>query len=98
MNNKRLFSSIAVSYFITSLTAPAIHAESDSDGFKCYGISGPGENDCDPLDHQEHTCGGASVRDHHAGDWKVTANPKECKHQGGLSEEQARKKLGLPPK
>ncbi len=50
------------------------------------------------IDHNEHTCGAASKRDHHIGDWRVVANAEECKQQGGFSEEEARRKLGLPPK
>lgn len=94
MKSKALLSSIAITCFISSLTTTAIHAD---DGFKCYGISGPGENDCDPLDHDGHTCGGASDRDHHIGDWKVAESEQKCKAAGGLSEQEARKKLGLPP-
>jgi uncharacterized membrane protein len=95
MKSKALLSSLAFSCFISSLDTPVLHAES---GFKCYGISGPGENDCDPTDHDGHTCGGESRRDRHLGDWKVVASESACKQQGGFSEAEAREKLGLPPK
>lgn len=94
MNSKTLLSSLAITSFAASLSSSVVCAD---DGFKCYGISGPAENDCDPLDHNEHDCSAASERDHHAGDWKVVVNEAECKKKGGLSEAEARKKLGLQP-
>jgi uncharacterized membrane protein len=94
MKSKALLSSVALTCFISSINTSVIHADA---GFKCYGISGPGENDCDPLDHDGHTCGGESERDHHVGDWKVVESEQKCKAEGGLSEAVAREKLGLPP-
>ncbi len=64
---------------------------------KCYGVAEAGENGCGALDHDGHSCNGQSVRTNHAGDWKM-ADSVECAKQGGLTEEQARKKLGLPAK
>lgn len=94
MNSKTLLSSIAITSFIASLSSSVVHAD---EGFKCYGVSAPGENDCGALDHNEHDCGAESDRDRHVGDWKVVVNEAECKKMGGLSEADARKKLGLPP-
>jgi uncharacterized membrane protein len=91
-SNIRL-SSLAITCFVASISQSVVQAD---EGFKCYGVSGPAENDCDPLDHNGHTCSAESERDHHAGDWKVAANEAECKQLGGLSEADARKKLGLP--
>jgi len=95
MKSKTFLSAAALTCFLSPATTPALHAEDV--GFKCYGVSGPADNDCDPLDHQEHTCGGVSKRDRHIGDWKVVESAESCKKQGGLSEEDARKKLGLSP-
>jgi uncharacterized membrane protein len=85
MNSKTLLSSLAITSFVASLSSSVVYAD---DGFKCYGVSGPGENACNALDHNEHDCAAASDRDHHMGDWKVVAS---------LSEAEARKKLGLAP-
>lgn len=93
MKSKIRLSSLAITCFVASISQSAVQAD---EGFKCYGVSGPAENDCDPLDHSEHTCSAASVRDHHVGDWKVVGNETECKTLGGLSEADACKKLGLP--
>lgn len=92
-NSKTLLSSLAVTAFAASFTATPLQAH---EGYKCYGISAPGQNDCDALDHSEHTCGGHSTRDKHPGDWTVTADEAECKAKGGLSEAEARKALNLP--
>jgi uncharacterized membrane protein len=94
MNSKSVLSSIAITCFISSVGSNPIHSTTPC---KCYGISGPGENDCDALDHSEHTCGGASTRDRHIGDWKMTESADACKKAGGLLESEARKRLGLPP-
>ncbi len=83
MNSKTLLSSLAITSFVASFTSNSVHAEEE--GYKCYGVSAPGENACNALDHNEHDCAAASKRDHHTGDWKVVANEAECK------------KLGLPP-
>lgn len=61
---------------------------------KCYGVAKAGKNDCDALDHKKHTCGGLSRRNDHPGDWTLR-DADECKKLGGLTEEEARKKLGL---
>lgn len=95
MKTKTLYSSLALTCFVASFNNSVVHA--DEDGFKCYGVSGPRENDCDPLDHDGHTCAGGSDRDRHIGDWKVVASESECKNSGGLSEAEAREKLGLKP-
>jgi uncharacterized membrane protein len=94
MNSKTLLSSLAITSFVASLSSSVVYAD---DGFKCYGVSGPGENACNALDHNEHDCAAASDRDHHMGDWKVVASEAECKELKGLSEAEARKKLGLAP-
>jgi uncharacterized membrane protein len=94
MKSNLCLSSLAITCFVASISQSVIHAD---DGFKCYGISGPAENDCTALDHNEHDCAAASTRDHHIGDWKVVKDEAECKKQNGLSEADARKKLGLPP-
>ncbi|MDP3641455.1 MAG: DUF2282 domain-containing protein [Alphaproteobacteria bacterium] len=93
MNSKTLLSSLAITSFAASLSSSVVYAE---EGFKCYGVSAPGGNACNALDHNEHDCAAASDRDHHLGDWKVATNEAECKKLGGLSEAEARKKLGLP--
>lgn len=95
MNSKTLLSSLALTSFVASFTSSTVHAEEE--GYKCYGVSAPGENACNALDHNEHDCAAASERDHHIGDWKVVASEAECKKLKGLSEAEARKKLGLPP-
>jgi uncharacterized membrane protein len=94
MNSKQLLSTFAASCFIASLSTSLVSAK---EGFKCYGVSGPGENDCDPLDHKEHLCTAESKRDKHIGDWQIVGDEAECKTKGGFSEADARKKLGLPP-
>lgn len=95
MKSHTLLSTLAVTCFVASITSSPVHAEEE--GYKCYGVSGPGENACNALDHNEHDCAGVSERDHHMGDWKVVASEAECKKLKGLSEAEARKKLGLPP-
>lgn len=95
MNSKTLLSSLAITSFVASISSTSVHAEED--GFKCYGVSAPGENACNALDHNEHDCAAASERDHHIGDWKVVADAAECKKLKGFSESEARKKLRLPP-
>lgn len=94
MNSKQIISTFAITSFIASLSSSVVSAK---EGFKCYGVSGPGENDCDPLDHKEYACTGESKRDKHIGDWAVVADEAECKAKGGFSEAEAREKLGLPP-
>lgn len=94
MKSKLRLSSLAATCFIASISQSVVQAD---EGFKCYGVSGPEENDCDPLDHNGHTCSAESKRDHHIGDWKVVKDEAECKKMNGLSEAEARKKLGLPP-
>jgi uncharacterized membrane protein len=60
---------------------------------KCYGISKAGTNDCGNLSGT-HTCAGQSKTDDHPGDWRYV--PKgSCRELKGLSEEEARAKLGL---
>jgi uncharacterized membrane protein len=95
MNSHTRLTSLAVTCFVASLTSPTVHA--NDEGFKCYGVSAPGENACNALDHNEHDCAAGSKRDHHMGDWKVVASAAECTKLKGLSEAEARKKLGLPP-
>lgn len=94
MKSKTLLSSLALTCFVASAGSSVVQA---GDGFKCYGIAEAGDNDCDALDHNEHTCGGASKRDKHPGDWKVVESEDTCKKEGGLSEAEARKKLKLSP-
>lgn len=92
-NSKTLLSSLALTAFAASFSLTPVEGA----GYKCYGISAPGENSCEALDHKEHTCGGYSTRNKHPGDWQVTADEAECKTKGGFSEAEARQKLGMPP-
>lgn len=94
MNSKQLFSKFTITCYLVSLLSSPVSAK---EGFKCYGVSGPGENDCDPLDHKEHLCTGESKRDKHIGDWQIVGDEAECETKNGLSEDDARKKLGLAP-
>lgn len=94
MKSKYRLSSLAISCFAASISQSVVQADG---GFRCYGVSARGENACNALDHNEHSCSGESKRDHHMGDWKVVNDDAECKKLGGLSESDARKKLGLSP-
>lgn len=93
MKSKHRLSFLAISCFAASISQSVVQADG---GFKCYGISLRGKNACNALDHNDHSCGGESKRDRHIGDWTVVQDAAECKKLGGLSESEARKKLGLP--
>ncbi|MES2716154.1 MAG: DUF2282 domain-containing protein [Pseudomonadota bacterium] len=91
MNHRLVLSSALASALALGLVgqAPAQGKAKE----KCYGISKAGTNDCGNLSGT-HTCAGQSKTDDHPGDWRYV--PKgSCRALKGLSEEEARAKLGL---
>ena len=51
-------------------------------GFKCYGISKAGQNDCANA-AKTHDCAGQSKANYDLGDWKAVKSAAECTQMGG---------------
>ena len=86
---------IASSALASLLALGLSHAQAADDGKakeKCYGIVKAGQNDCANLSNT-HSCAGQASADKAVDDWKSV--PKgTCATLGGMSEEQAKAKLG----
>ena len=91
MNHRLVLSSALASALALGLVGQAAAEAKPKE--KCYGISKAGTNDCGNLSGT-HTCSGQSKTDNHPGDWRYV--PKgTCRALKGLSEDEARAKLGL---
>ncbi len=52
-------------------------------GFKCYGVSKAGQNDCANA-AKTHDCAGQATADYDLGDWKAVKDAAECTQLGGV--------------
>jgi uncharacterized membrane protein len=86
---------IATSALASLLALGLSHAQAADEAKakdKCFGIVKAGQNDCSNLSNT-HSCAGQASVDKAADDWKYV--PKgTCATLGGMSEEQAKAKLG----
>ena len=51
-------------------------------GFKCYGVSKAGQNDCGNA-AKTHDCAGQSKTNYDLGEWKAVKDAAECTKMGG---------------
>lgn len=92
MTHRVIASSALASLLALGLSHAAQAADEAKAKDKCYGIVKAGQNDCSNLSNS-HSCAGQSSVDKAVDDWKYV--PKgTCAMLGGLSEEQAKAKLG----
>ncbi len=54
-------------------------------GYKCWGISKAGLNDCANV-FKTHDCAGQSKTDYDLGDWRAVKDSSECSKLGGQSD------------
>ena len=91
MNHRPLAASALASLLALGLS----HAQAADDSKakdKCFGIVKAGQNDCANLSGT-HSCAGQASADKAADDWKYV--PKgTCASLGGMSEDEARAKVG----
>lgn len=91
MNHRRMLSSALASALALGLIGQATAQGKAKE--KCYGVSKAGTNDCGNL-AGTHSCAGQSKIDNDPGEWRYV--PKgTCKDLKGMSEDEARAKLGL---
>ena len=86
---------IASSALASLLALGLSHAQAADDAKakdKCFGIVKAGQNDCSNLSNS-HSCAGQASVDKAVDDWKYVLKGT-CATLGGLSEEQAKAKLG----
>ncbi len=89
MNHRLIASSALASVLALGLVNPVAAQGKE----KCYGIAKAGQNDCASL-NGVHSCAGQAKTDNDAAEWKYV--PKgTCSNVGGMSAEEAKKKLGL---
>jgi len=71
----------------------AAHQPADPPGQeRCYGVVKAGQNDCASLSGA-HDCAGQATKDRAIGDWQYVP-AGTCRKLGGMSEAEARRKLG----
>ena len=59
-------------------------AQMGQGGFKCYGVSKAGQNDCGNA-QKTHDCAGQSKTDYDLGEWKAVKDAAECEKMGGVA-------------
>ena len=64
-----------------ALAAAPVGAQMKS-GFKCYGVSKAGQNDCGNA-AKTHDCAGQAKTDYDLGEWKAVKDADECTKMGG---------------
>lgn len=90
MNHRPLISASALAAAL-SLGVIASAQAQDSGKEKCYGIAKAGQNDCANLSGS-HSCAGQTKDEMSPADWKYVAKGS-CKTLGGLSADEAKKKV-----
>jgi len=65
-----------------ALTAGAGAQTKDAQGFKCYGVTKAGLNDCANT-AKTHDCAGQARNDYDLGEWKAVKDAPECAKLGG---------------
>lgn len=88
--NQRLIASSALASILALGLVGTASAQSGGKE-KCYGVAKAGQNDCANL-AGTHSCAGQSKEDMAAGEWKYVAKGS-CKTLGGLSADEAKKKM-----
>ncbi|MDZ4780254.1 MAG: DUF2282 domain-containing protein [Planctomycetia bacterium] len=79
-------SAIAVASVVAgalALAGTAVAQTQGASGFKCYGISKAGQNDCANA-AKTHDCAGQSKTDYHLGEWKAVKDAAECAKLSGV--------------
>ena len=94
MNHGLIASSALASILALGLIGPAAAQESGKE--KCYGIAKAGQNDCANLSGS-HSCAGQTKDDMSPADWKYVAKGS-CKSMGGMSADEAKKKVEMMKK
>jgi uncharacterized membrane protein len=94
MNHGLIASSALASILALGLIGPAAAQESGKE--KCYGIAKAGQNDCANLSGS-HSCAGQTKDDMSPADWKYVAKGS-CKSMGGMSADDAKKKVEMMKK
>lgn len=89
MNHQLVLSTALAAVLATGLATPTYASSSKE---KCYGVAAAGQNDCANLSGT-HSCAGVAKTDNDPAEWKLVAKGS-CAKIGGLSESQARQKLG----
>lgn len=85
---------IAVATAVAGAIALAGSATAEmKSGFKCYGVSKAGQNDCGNA-AKTHDCAGQSKVDYDLGEWKAVKDAAECTKMMG----QAKPGKGVNPK
>ncbi len=91
MTQRRIVSSALASLLALGLVQ-ARGADDGKSRDKCFGIAKAGANDCASLGGA-HSCAGQAGTDKATDDWIYVAKGT-CKSLGGLTEKQAKAKLG----
>ncbi|HEY7608567.1 MAG TPA: DUF2282 domain-containing protein [Alphaproteobacteria bacterium] len=65
-----------------ALAGTAVAQKQGAAGFKCWGVSKAGLNDCANA-AKTHDCAGQSKADYDLGEWKAVKDAAECKTMGG---------------
>ncbi len=94
--NHRIVVSCALATALASLGAAAHEAGEVKGQERCFGVVKAGENDCANL-AGTHDCAGQAATDRDPGDWKYVPRGS-CRKLKGLTEAQARARLGLAAK
>jgi uncharacterized membrane protein len=92
MNQRLIVSSALASVLAMGLAQHAAAADAAGAKEKCYGIAKAGKNDCANLSGS-HSCAGQSKDDMAPADWNYVAKGT-CKDMKGLTESEAKDKLG----
>ncbi len=66
-----------------ALAGAATAQTKGASGFKCYGVSKTGLNDCANA-AKTHDCAGQSKADYDLGDWKAVTDAAACTQLGGV--------------
>ena len=94
MNQRLIVSSALASALALGLVGQV--AAQDKGKEKCYGIAKAGQNDCANLSGT-HSCAGQTKDDMSPADWKYVAKGS-CKSMGGMSADEAKKKVEMMKK
>lgn len=93
MNQRLIASSALASVLALGLLSGANAADEKAAAKeKCFGIAKAGQNDCANLSGT-HSCAGQNKADNAADEWKYVAKGT-CKDMNGLSEADAKAKVG----
>lgn len=65
-----------------ALAGAATAQTKGASGFKCWGVSKAGQNDCGNA-AKSHDCAGQSKADYDLGEWKAVKDAAECTKMGG---------------